>query len=594
MRTKILLVFFFIQSLAFAEFNDCSFNYGREWKSGASLNNLNHVAIWLGDNDFYNEYWEGKMIEEAKKHSLTPVFYAYVIAEYGKDNGLEDCDVGTPNHCTDGANLIRNKWNDILSRYKTYAQGIAQDYGSSKKTIWLIEPDYIQYSVTGSAKSHYNQNGGGIPDADLAGKYFNDIVSTIKQYLPNAQIGVDISPWLNDDLKTWYNLFDKSKINYAFTSGGRTQGNQARIRNDNNNNVTWANVHSWLGKKIIADDGYGVGGGPTEDYQEWMNVSNLNSRIQDGVIAITIKEPSTEFNSFAGSNSNLNTCNEQPPPSSSSVIRSSSSSSIIRSSSSSSIIRSSSSSSIIRSSSSSSIIRSSSSSSIIRSSSSSSIIRSSSSSSIIRSSSSSISQPTGSDWVGENTQISDASNSSVTAGSAQNWDEVRVLQKNLGTVSSGKNYTLSFDATVSSGGAKMDIKVSLAEYCNETLSVDNSENGSSYQCSFTATKNEAVILKITIPKERWESLSIHQLKLDGDLVSPPSSISLNIARHPSSIMLRNGRNLQWNIDASTKVQVFDLQGQRVHQSIGGVDLSSFPAGIYYIHAKGMIKRVQNF
>ncbi len=576
MRTKILLVFFFIQSLAFAEFNDCSFNYGREWTSGASLNNLNHVAIWLGDNDFYNEYWEGKMIEEAKKHSLTPVFYAYVIAEYGKDNGLEDCDVGTPNHCTDGANLIRNKWNDILSRYKTYAQGIAQDYGSSKKTIWLIEPDYIQYSVTGSAKSHYNQNGGGIPDADLAGKYFNDIVSTIKQYLPNAQIGVDISPWLNDDLKTWYNLFDKSKINYAFTSGGRTQGNQARIRNDNNNNVTWANVHSWLGKKIIADDGYGIGGGPTNDYQDWMNVSNLNSRIQDGVIAITIKEPSTEFNSFAGSNSNLNTCNGQPPPSSSSVIRSSSSSSIIRSSSSSSIIRSSSSSSIIRSSSSSSIIRS------------------SSSSSIIRSSSSSISQPTGSDWVGENTQISDASNSSVTAGSAQNWDEVRVLQKNLGTVSSGKNYTLSFDATVSSGGAKMDIKVSLAEYCNETLSVDNSENGSSYQCSFTATKNEAVILKITIPKERWESLSIHQLKLDGDLVSPPSSISLNIARHPSSIMLRNGRNLQWNIDASTKVQVFDLQGQRVHQSIGGVDLSSFPAGIYYIHAKGMIKRVQNF
>ncbi len=567
MRTKILLVFFFIQSLAFAEFNDCSFNYGREWTSGASLNNLNHVAIWLGDNDFYNEYWEGKMIEDAKKHSLTPVFYAYVIAEYGKDNGLEDCDVGTPNHCTDGANLIRNKWNDILSRYKTYAQGIAQDYGSSKKTIWLIEPDYIQYSVTGSAKSHYNQNGGGIPDADLAGKYFNDIVSTIKQYLPNAQIGVDISPWLNDDLKTWYNLFDKSKINYAFTSGGRTQGNQARIRNDNNNNVTWANVHSWLGKKIIADDGYGIGGGPTNDYQDWMNVSNLNSRIQDGVIAITIKEPSTEFNSFAGSNSNLNTCNGQPPPSSSSVIRSSSSSSIIRSSSSSSIIRSSSSSSIIRS---------------------------SSSSSIIRSSSSSISQPTGSDWVGENTQISDASNSSVTAGSAQNWNEVRVLQKNLGTVSSGKNYTLSFDATVSSGGAKMDIKVSLAEYCNETLSVDNSENGSSYQCSFTATKNEAVILKITIPKERWESLSIHQLKLDGDLVSPPSSISLNIARHPSSIMLRNGRNLQWNIDASTKVQVFDLQGQRVHQSIGGVDLSSFPAGIYYIHAKGMIKRVQNF
>lgn len=36
---------------------------------------------------------------------LTPVFYAYVIAEYDKDQGYEDCDVRPDgsNHCTHGA-----------------------------------------------------------------------------------------------------------------------------------------------------------------------------------------------------------------------------------------------------------------------------------------------------------------------------------------------------------------------------------------------------------------------------------------------------------------------------------------------------------
>ena len=306
MKKAFVLAMSLLASLAFAAFDESHFNYGRQWSSSFNENTdfsgkgLSHLAIWVGDNDSYNTYWEGSMVRSCKKNNLTPVFYAYVIAEYDKDQGYVDCDMGSPNHCTNGAQTIRDHWSSILNRYKSYAQGVANDFGTSGTTIWLIEPDFFQYSVSGDARSNYNQVGGGIPDAELCGTYFNQIVEAIKQYLPNAKIAVDISPWLNDDIITWYANFDRSKVDYLFSSGGRTQGDQSRIRSDNNNLLTWAGASAAMGgKKIIADDGYGVGGGSNNDYQDWMSVNNLNNRISDGVIGITIQDPGDAFYEFA-------------------------------------------------------------------------------------------------------------------------------------------------------------------------------------------------------------------------------------------------------------------------------------------------------
>ncbi|MBR6378822.1 MAG: T9SS type A sorting domain-containing protein [Fibrobacter sp.] len=298
-----------LASSAFAAFDESHFNYGRQWSSSFNANTdfsgkgLSHLAIWIGDNAQYNQYWEGDMAKACKKNNLTPVFYAYVIAEYDKDQGYVDCDMGSPNHCTNGAQTIRDHWSDIIARYSSYAQGIANDFGTSGTTIWLIEPDFFQYSASGDARSNFNQVGGGIPDDSLCGKYFNDIVHAIRSKLPNAKIAVDISPWMNDFITTWYSNFNPNNVDYLFSSGGRTQGNQSRIRSDNNNNVTWAQASAAMGgKKIIADDGYGVGGGSNNDYQDWMNVNNLNARIADGVIGITIQEPNDSYYSFAASN----------------------------------------------------------------------------------------------------------------------------------------------------------------------------------------------------------------------------------------------------------------------------------------------------
>ena len=97
-----LLLPLLLSALSFAAFDNGKFNYGRQWAgsltaSDVSDKGLSHIAIWLGDNDKYNEYWEGLMMRVCKEANLTPVIYAYVIAEYDKDKGNADCDMGNLN-----------------------------------------------------------------------------------------------------------------------------------------------------------------------------------------------------------------------------------------------------------------------------------------------------------------------------------------------------------------------------------------------------------------------------------------------------------------------------------------------------------------
>ena len=55
---------------------------------------------------------------------------------------------------------------------------------------------------------------------------FNQIVLSIKKYLPNAAISWDISPWIGQDgMKTWWYYFSNlSYIDFIHTSGGVNTG----------------------------------------------------------------------------------------------------------------------------------------------------------------------------------------------------------------------------------------------------------------------------------------------------------------------------------------------------------------------------------
>lgn len=286
-------------------FDPCRFNFGAGWqttheKDTAFYKGMDYISVWLGDNSYFNNGFEGKMLDVAMKTHSTPMIYAYVIAEFDKDHGIVDCDTKsggvyvTPNHCTNGAQTIRAYFADsILARYREYASGIA-DYitfyyspevsADTVETVWLIEPDFYQYSESGSEQdANFDQVGGGIPD-DSMGIYFSQIVQTIKTYLPAAKIAIDISPWIKD-MPAWYANFDMSLVDYASTSGGRTLAGSTKIRSANLS--TWAEVRQVIGKPILADAGYDAGGKGTGQDTTWDNVTNLNARIADGVIGVT-------------------------------------------------------------------------------------------------------------------------------------------------------------------------------------------------------------------------------------------------------------------------------------------------------------------
>lgn len=296
-------------------FDPCRFNFGAGWQAlhedSAFYAGLDYISVWLGDNDFFNSF-ESRMFDVATQVQATPMIYAYVIAEFGKDRGLVDCDIldenkqyVTPNLCTDGANIIRTYFQDsILYRYQQYAKGfreyIESNYpmgtGSASihaidpdtaQFIWLIEPDFYQYSASGSEqKFKYDsiaQNGGGIPEEVMAAM-FNMIVDTIKAYLPASKIAIDISPWVEDQ-QAWYANFDLSRVDYASTSGGRTAATLEKIRAGNK--TTWAEIAELLGKPILADAGYDAGGMGTGYSAIWGVAENLNARIANGVIGVT-------------------------------------------------------------------------------------------------------------------------------------------------------------------------------------------------------------------------------------------------------------------------------------------------------------------
>ena len=304
-----------------AGFDPCFFNFGAAWQAAhedeVNYKGLDYVAVWLGDNDWYNEF-EKRMVEMCVNIKATPMIYAYVIAEFGKDQGLVDCDMKDEEHpntlCNAGANIIRAYFADsILYRYEQYASGMRDQLKvfleqdpDTFETIWLIEPDYYQYSESASQqKAEFDgdaQEGGGIPDAEL-GFYFSQIVGVIKKYLPAAKIAIDISPWISDwkgiSQAAWYANFDMSLVDYASTSGGGTFAGGEKVRAGNK--ATWKEIYEATGKPILADAGYDRGGAGTGHAQIWDNVANINARAAEYVVGVMQMDASLDYPSIVES-----------------------------------------------------------------------------------------------------------------------------------------------------------------------------------------------------------------------------------------------------------------------------------------------------
>lgn len=295
-------------------FDPCQFNFGAAWstdkeRDSTNYAGLDYIAVWLGDNDFYNGF-EERMVKMSVEIGATPMIYAYVIAEFDKDHGIDDCNISKAEktHCSHGAQMIREYFADsILYRYAAYANGMREQLiyrlevdADTYESIWLIEPDFYQYSETASRqKERYDgtvQEGGGIPDS-LMGVYFKQIVDTIRAYLPAAKIAIDISPWIGDKdtalFAQWYSNFDMSIVDFAGTSGGSSLATSEKIVAANS--ATWAKIHEVTGKPILADAGYGAGGASNGHKKPWDDVQNIKARMANGVVGIMQMNAANDF-----------------------------------------------------------------------------------------------------------------------------------------------------------------------------------------------------------------------------------------------------------------------------------------------------------
>ena len=249
---------------------------------------------WMGQRDTFDMM--SVCTETASNGQLAnkvPVIVAYVAAFYAKRHfGRCDCNVTTcganNDLCHDGAADIQQNLTNIINVYKSYAQGFANCYGTTKPIVFEMEPDWYQYTISQQTQPM---------TPDQAGTIMGQFVDAVRQYLPNAAFSLDISPWVGsngaDNGLEWYSHFDMSKFTFINTSGGSTDASSTKIRAANM--MTWAGVSQATGKPILADTGYGVNGSSAGHDANWDNVANINARIADGVVAITQYNPNSSW-----------------------------------------------------------------------------------------------------------------------------------------------------------------------------------------------------------------------------------------------------------------------------------------------------------
>jgi hypothetical protein len=278
-------------------FNPCRFHFGA--LDGQGTSTLQQVDTfttgWMGQKDTFDmSYVCTEANAGGKVAGKVPVLVAYVAAFYAKRHfGRCDCNVttcGTNNDlCHYGAADIQQNLTSIINVYKSYAQGFASCYGTTKPIIFEMEPDWYQYTYT-------SQQTMALTEAQ-AGTIMGQFVDAVKQYLPNAYFSLDISPWVgtngSDNGKEWYSHFDLTKFSFINTSGGSTDATSTKIRSSNS--MTWAGVSQVTGKPILADTGYGVNGSSAGPDANWDVAANINARMADGVVGITQYNPAATW-----------------------------------------------------------------------------------------------------------------------------------------------------------------------------------------------------------------------------------------------------------------------------------------------------------
>ncbi len=269
---------------------DCAFAWGAN-PNAQIPSYLDFATKWVGYETNLDSACDGCswLSQTFSGTSTVPVYIAYFIAYRANiEGGLGDCNTDFDGHnlCNEGAQWIRANRARILSIYQSYAERSHTAF-PSKPVIWIIDPDFIQYTYDEQANPLTMQELG-----DLA----SDIVCTVREAMPNALIALNHSSWIRGSVLTGYwGAMPLDAVEFVHTTGmanvpgGYLNDGDAAGREDG----TYRYLHELTGKPILVDTSFGV----STQANTWSSASAdvLNQRIADGVAGVLINPTPSNY-----------------------------------------------------------------------------------------------------------------------------------------------------------------------------------------------------------------------------------------------------------------------------------------------------------
>jgi hypothetical protein len=261
----------------------CDFAWGVN-DEGSVPDYVDFISKWVGyENDIPSACDGCSWLSGLASRNVVPMYIAYFIAYRAKLEGYDDCnlDFDGQNLCTHGAQFIKENRGEIIDIYESYARRSYQAT-SSKPVVWLIEPDFIQY--TGSEQNSPLSMG-------ELGSLATDIVCAIKSNMPNAVIALTHSSWIREpEYSSYWSNMPLDLADFVHETGRADTG---AYLNDtdaaNRSDGTWNYLGSLTGKPVLADTSFGV----TEMNDSWStsSASTLNGHIESGLAGVLLGAP---------------------------------------------------------------------------------------------------------------------------------------------------------------------------------------------------------------------------------------------------------------------------------------------------------------
>jgi hypothetical protein len=268
----------------------CELAWGANGNSSNRSSYLDFITTWVGyePNGGLDGRCDGcNLVRALASTGATPTYYAYFIGFQASAAGYGDCNTDSDgqNLCNRGAEWLRNNRDRVVAMYGNYAR-MTRDADPDARVVWLLDGDFIQYTYPEQSAPFSMQE---------LGELTREIVCAIKSSQPEAIVALNHSSWVrNPTLTSYFEAMPLEVVDLIWTTGmGNADGylntGDAYGRIDG----TYAYLRDLTGKKLLVDTSFGA----SQQSDSWTNIgaATLNQRISDGVIAVNVTAPPSDY-----------------------------------------------------------------------------------------------------------------------------------------------------------------------------------------------------------------------------------------------------------------------------------------------------------